>query len=111
MYITYKMFSDGANSNLKFQYSVDGRSDIKYDFADNSTYKDKHGEEVGYTISGGFKTTNNIFRTIELRPSDKTEAKKFNSLQLHLNNPGGVVLKRNFNIDDITLIYRKHTVK
>ena len=110
VYVTYKI-AGFANSFIKVQYSVDGNPNIKYEFDTISTFDDKLGEENAYDVVSGLKCTNSIFRTVELIPADRAQAKKLNSFQLHLSNPNGITTKENLNFDDFTIIYKEHTTK
>ena len=109
LYVTYKAKGSG-DLHLHIKYSVDGDATL-HTFKDNATYKDKIDNAVGYTTAAGLKKTDNKFRTIELRPNDRTAAKKFNTISVTLTNSTGVTPKAQLNVDDISIIYRTHSVK
>ena len=112
LYITYRAHGTG-DLHLHPKYTIDA-GDTLYTFENNSKYSDRTADSadtIGYTAAGGLKGTDGDFRTIELKPANKIEAKKFNTIKIHLTNSTGASPRTLLNIDDITMIYRTHTVK
>tara|TARA_R100000655_G_scaffold23135_2_gene46701 strand:- start:6087 stop:8960 length:2874 start_codon:yes stop_codon:yes gene_type:complete len=112
LYITYRAHGTG-DLHLHPKYTIDAGGTL-YTFENNSKYSDRTADSsdtIGYTSAGGLKGTDGEFRTIELKPANKIEAKKFNTIKIHLTNSTGASPRTLLNVDDITMIYRTHTVK
>ena len=95
VYITYKCASD---TNVKAIYGTNGKSSFDYDFATGNNYAENN-----------LQGTASQWAQAELVPDDKTEANNIYSFQLKLYATGAV--PSSFEINDISIIYRKKPVK
>jgi len=95
IYITYKC---SADTNVKAVYATNGGSSFGFDFAAGTNY-----------ASNNLQSTSSEWAQAELIPDDKSEANNIYSIQLKLYATGAV--PANFEINDITYVYRKKSIK
>ena len=95
VYITYKC---SADTNVKAVYATNGGSSFGFDFAAGTNY-----------ASNNLQSTSSEWARAELIPDDKSEANNIYSFQLKLYSTG--VVPANFAINDITIVYRKKSIK
>ena len=95
VYITYKC---SADTNIKAVYDKNGSTSFGYDFAAGTNY-----------TSSTLDSTSSAWAQAELKPDDSSEANNAYSFQLKLYSTGTV--PADFEINDISIVYREKAIK
>ena len=101
IYVTYKADS---NTTIHPYYVADGKEH------NSSSYRKAFAYNSKYTESNGLTTTSGAWVTLELTPASSSDANNIKSFKLILASTGRKVPK-SFEVNDISVIYRKKSVK
>ena len=93
------------------QYYTNGDTNTTYDFTTGATNPFLGDDSIALnTAVAEFDTTAGIWETAVLKPATSSEANNVKSFGLYIFNASGAVDK-DFEINDITIIYRTKGVK
>ena len=117
VYVTYRCSGDTGNgddpTNIHIKYYVNGDVNTTYQFttgAGNNFNSDDDNIALDTSVAE-LDTTEGIWETAALKPATSSEANNIKSFGLLIFNDSGQVVDKDFEINDITIIYRTKSVK
>ena len=94
------------------QYYTNGDTNTTYDFALGATNPFLGDDSIALnTAVAEFDTTAGIWETASLKPATSSEANNVKSFGLYIYNENSQTVDADFEINDITIIYRTKSVK
>ena len=109
VYVTYRCH---GTTNVQMQYYTNGDTNTKYNFALDATNPFLGDDSIALNGSiAEFDTTAGIWETAVLKPATSSEANNVKSFGLYIINEASAVVDADFEINDITIIYRTKSVK
>ena len=110
VYVTYRC---SGTTNVQMQYYINGNTATKYNFkAGAKNHFNANDDNI--TIDGSiaeFDDTAGIWETASFKPATSSEANNVKSFGLYLFNDASAAVDKDFEINDITIIYRNKSVK
>jgi len=114
VYVTYRCEGVQGSDNVQMQYYINGDTSNLYNFTTGATNTFNIGSDddnVHTTSSvAEFDTTAGLWDTAAFKPATSSEANNVKSFGLYIFNQSGAVDK-DFEINDITIVYRTKSVK
>jgi len=114
VYVTYRCEGVQGSDNVQMQYYINGDTSNLYNFTTGATNTFSIGSDddnVHTTSSvAEFDTTAGLWDTAAFKPATSSEANNVKSFGLYIFNQSGAVDK-DFEINDITIVYRTKSVK
>ena len=114
VYVTYRCEGVQGDDNVQMQYYINGDTSNLYNFTTGATNTFNIGSDddnVHTTSSvAEFDTTAGLWDTAAFKPATSSEANNVKSFGLYIFNQSGAVDK-DFEINDITIVYRTKSVK
>jgi hypothetical protein len=109
VYVTYRCH---GTTNVLVKYYVNGNSSTTYNFTTVSSnpFHSDDGIELDGSVAE-FDSTAGIWETAVLKPSTSGEANNIKSFGLHFFNAASAEVDKDFEINDITIIYRNKSIK
>ena len=110
VYVTYRC---SATTNVQMQYYTNGNTNAKYDFAGGAgnvfNANDDNISRNGSIME--FDNTAGVWETAAFKPATSSEANNVKSFGLYIFNEASEEVHEDFEINDITIVYRTKSVK
>ena len=110
VYVTYRC---SATTNVQMQYYTNGNTNTKYDFAEGAgnvfNANDDNISRDGSIME--FDNTAGVWETAAFKPATSSEANNVKSFGLYIFNEASEEVHEDFEINDITIVYRTKSVK